>query len=215
LRSYPLFSRGNSESDMTYTDYKALMGGIALEEIGVWCSTCNSLAIFCPAFNTDETNGTDSTGSSSDSVSSSSNGVSAPVAGVIGAAVTIAVLGLILVFAVVLGGLRVHRNAKADRRATTSSFGGFKGAEKLASDTDLTVAKGGAGQSVVRHERVGSWELGDAKKPTDIEAGQTSQEGGAKIDRIVSGVDYSADAHDRDEEAINPFGDPVKIDDRI
>jgi len=145
--------------------------------------------------------GSDS-GSSSPAPSTSSNEVSPQVAGVIGAAVTIGVIVLAIAAAVLFGGLRVHRSG--DKRIT-SSFGGFKGAEKLASDTDLTIAKGGAGPSIVRHERVGSWELGEA---------QARDAKNSSLDRVVSGADYGK-KDDDDISVVNAFGAPVKIDDHV
>jgi len=67
-----------------------------------------------------------------------------------------------------LCGIRLQR--RSGRRQ--SDLGGFKGAEKLASDQDLTMSKSRAGVSIVdsgaihapAKERVGSWELKDQAK---------------------------------------------------
>lgn len=86
------------------------------------------------------------------------------------------------------------------------SGGGFKGAEKLASDTDLRL-KGGAGATIVRHERVGSWELNES--PTDSK--HTS------LDKEIES-ERAANYERRSEDGIgnvNPFGDPVKAVDHI
>jgi hypothetical protein len=204
LYSYPLFSREIDAADMTWSDFEAGMDTISLSEIGTWCETCGSLAMYCPAFEDNQTNSTTGSSGSNSTSSASSNGISPTIAGVLGAVATIAVFVLIFSLAVLCGGLRFHRNGSKRQ----SSLGGFKGAEKLASDTDLTVAKVGAGGAVVRHERVGSWELGDAAKKDDDSKHDRS------LDRVVSTADYSK----RDDDAIsvvNPFGEPVKADEQV
>ena len=99
------------------------------------------------------------------------------VAGVVGAGATLGV-GLLAVAALMLlGGLRLHRAnpVMGAGRRRKSSLGGFKGNAKLASDADVSFARKGAPlgvsvteqeqpQSGLARERVGSWELGDAKK---------------------------------------------------
>lgn len=215
LLSYPLFKNPLSQIEMTWTDFETRMNAISLNTIGDWCNTCSSLNMFCPSFTDNTSPSTDpSTGGSSSS--SSKKQLAAPVAGVIGAAVTLGVLVLALSAAVLCFGIRFH---KQDRNRQ-SSLGGFKGAEKLASDTDLTIGaagKAGAGASIVRHERVGSWELGEARKgdeERDISGAAGSKH--QSLDRVVSTADYSK-RHEEDADDIraNPFGDPVKIDDRI
>jgi hypothetical protein len=203
LLSYPLFGRGNSATDMTWNDFRTNMKTISLSEIGTWCETCGSLAMYCSQFEDNWTNTTNSSGSSSTPTPSSS-GLSPTIAGVLGAVVTIAAFVLFFSLAVLCGGLRFYRNGSKRQ----SSLGGFKGAEKLASDTDLTVAKAGASGAVVRHERVGSWELSDAAKKDDDSKHDRS------LDRVVSTADYSK----RDDDGIsvvNPFGEPVKADERV
>ncbi len=207
LLSYPLFGRGNSATDMTWDDFEMNMNTIALSEIGTWCKTCGSLAMYCSQFedNLTNSNGTGSPGSSSTPTPTPSpSGLSPTIAGVLGAAVTIAAFVLLFSLAVLCGGVRFYRNGSKRQ----SSLGGFKGAEKLASDTDLTVAKTAAGGAVVRHERVGSWELSDAAKKDDDAKHDRS------LDRVVSTADYSK--HDDDGiSVVNPFGEPVKADERV
>jgi len=85
--------------------------------------------------------------------------------------------------------------------------GGFKGAEKLASDTDLHL-KGGAGATVIRHERVGSWELNESpKSPTHSSLDKEIESG-----RVASTADYG---RRHSEDGADPFGDPVKAVDQV
>jgi hypothetical protein len=202
LLSYPLFGRGNSAVDMTWNDFETGMDAISLSEIGTWCETCASLAMYCPAFEANLTNSTNSTSGNSCASTASSTRISPTIAGVFGAVATIAAFVLFFSLAVLCGGLRFHRNGSKRQ----SSLGGFKGAEKLASDTDLTVAKVGAGGAVARHERVGSWELGDAAKKDD----------GSKPDRSLDRVVSTADYDDDDGICVSsPFGEPVKADEQV
>jgi hypothetical protein len=208
LLAYPLFGRGNSAVDMTWNDFVTQMDTIKLSEIGTWCLTCGSLAMYCPQF---ENNWSNSNSSSSSSSSGSgttsggtSTGLSPVIAGVLGAVATIGAFVLLICLAVTCGGVRVYRNGSKRQ----STLGGFKGAGKLASDADLTVAKAGAGGAVVKHERVGSWELGDPAKKDDASKHDS-------MDRVVSTADYSSKHDDDGISVLNPFGDPVKADERV
>jgi hypothetical protein len=202
LIAYPLFGRGNSAVDMTWSEFQAGMDSIAVSDLGTWCESCASNAIYCPQFESNISGG--STSGSGNGSSGGSSGLSPVVAGVVGAVVTIAVLMLLAAAAFVCFGLRFHRNSSKRQ----STLGGFKGAEKLASDTDLTIAKNNAGASVVRHERVGSWELSEANKKNGDPEGRS-------MDRVLSTADYS-NKHDEDEiSIIDPHGEPMKADDQI
>lgn len=203
MAAYPLFGRGNSATDMTWSDFQMNMNTIKLSEIGIWCETCGSLAMYCSQFEDNWNNSTTGSSGSVNTSTPSSSGLSPTIAGVLGAVVTIAAFVLLFSLAVLCGGVRFYRNSSKRQ----SSLGGFKGAEKLASDTDLTVAKAGATGAVVRHERVGSWELSDAAKNDDSKLDRS-------LDRVVSTADYSK--HDDDGiSVINPFGEPVKADERV
>jgi hypothetical protein len=224
LISYPLFGRGRSETDMSWADFETEMSNIAISDIGTWCTTCGSNAIFCNAFvdnQSNSTNGSTWTPSSDIGTSTAScSKITPSMAGVIGAAVATAViLSLICAYALCRTG-RLHPSSfvlKYSGGGTKgagkqqSSLGGFKGAGKLASDADLThaVAKDETGTDVVKHERAGSWELADAKK-----AGAKDLEHGS-IDRVVSKADYTQRDDDDNISAVDPFGDPVKVDDRV
>ena len=146
----------------------------------------------------------------SDSSSSSSGhkGLSNVVAGVIGAIVTLAVAGLLFALAMLLFGVRLHRNSKYDKK---HDLGGFKGSAKLASDADVHLPKNAAPVGIVAnevgeepkrgHERVGSWEM-DKKDPRDT----FSSFGGATI----KGDDYGRKpSFDDDRDGINPFTAPT------
>jgi hypothetical protein len=167
LIQYSLFDLGPSQDDMTWAQFSDSINNIMVNQVEQWCLTCGSDAIWCAAL--------DPTYYTCPSSSSSHKGLSAPVAGVVGAVVTLAVLGLLGAAAVLFGGVRLHRNEKSKYPGSpkrSSSFGGFKGREKMASDPDLSLTAGafapaGAAAAVGHsdhprgHERVGSWEMKD------------------------------------------------------
>jgi hypothetical protein len=171
LVAYPLFGLSPSQTLMTLADFTAGLEDFQMFNIEDWCNTCNSFSIFCPAFTDTSASLNPTTGTSS-----SHHGLSPAIAGVIGAAVTLAVAALLFAALMLLGGVRLHR---VERRRK-SDLGGYKG-NKLASDQDLVIPKGGAGATVVQtedpahpapvrgHERVGSWELKQQAKAAEAQ----------------------------------------------
>lgn len=163
-QAYPLFNMGPDSFEMTYGDFQAAMTTISIGEIGIWCQQCGpqpteSTRIFCSYWNTSDSLAGDFT-----EQDSSHHGVSPVVGGVIGAIVALVLAGMIFGAIMLIGGVRMHRV-----HSRKSELGGFRGSQKLASDKDLTLPKGGAivGATVETpgspvpggHERVGSWEL--------------------------------------------------------
>ncbi|KAL7933355.1 heterokaryon incompatibility domain-containing protein [Trichoderma chlorosporum] len=153
---YPLSSNSSDSRVIPFTAFLGQLQGFAQDSLQ-WCSTCRALyAPWCTARST----------SSSDSYSTSNgSSVSAPIAGVIGAMVTLAVTGLAALALFFCGVCTFGRRPKSSLRS--GSPGGFKGTGKMASDVDVTVTKRGR-----EHERVGSWELGKGLgQPTTGSAG--------------------------------------------
>jgi hypothetical protein len=204
LIEYSLFGRDNAETDMSYDDFVTDMGKFSLDDLVDWCLQCASGSLFCEALMLNY-NSEIGTGSGS---SKKAKALSAPVAGVIGATITIALMILVVAILALIGFRLDYRPKDKDGDLgvlkRSGSGGGFKGAEKLASDTDLTM-KSGAGATIVRHERVGSRELNDSldKKNSslakDIESGRTNC--GRRSEDGLGAVD--------------PYGEPVKALDAI
>lgn len=182
---YPIFGNSYSQSSMRFTDFKAQMAGISIDSVSGWCQTCDSVNIFCEGL------AANTGGSSSNYGAAGSSQITPAIGGVIGAAVTVAVIGLALLAAMILGGIRIVRHDPVRRN---SSLGGFKGAEKMASDTDLAVAKGGG-----RHERTGSWELRDGSKAADGDNGAGA---------IVTTKAFGLSLPKRDDDAISEMNVP-------
>ncbi|TID21565.1 phosphoglycerate mutase-like protein [Venturia nashicola] len=211
IKSYPLFQRGPSETDMKWTEFKALMSKFMMSEVSDWCIHCNSQSVFCPALIDAKTSS--SMGSSSNSKKGSN--MTPQVAGVIGAAVTIGTFAIALALAMLFGGIRFFRVDKGKK----SESGGFKGSAKMASDQDLHLPKNAApvGVSAVPidgdikkgHERIGSWELKDAAtKDMETQRNTFVSLGGSTVASLEPDRKPS---YERDEEhdAINPFENPV------
>lgn len=188
-RAYPIFGHGPDATSMTWSDFQTEINNIMMSDVGEWCNTCAAYSVFCPAY-TDDDSGWTGSGESGKTQRNSS--MTPQVAGVIGAAVTLAVLFFAFLCALA-GGVRLHRNGGVFSKKP--DLGGFKGSAKLASDQDLTLPKNGAPMGANRtseattvvgdakgHERVGSWELKQPASPSspmggfgslgkDIEAG--------------------------------------------
>lgn len=215
LLSYPLFGRGNDEADMSWVDFADTMSRIALSNSALsgarqWCDVCQTANLFCTALVTEQ----DEPPGGSSSSSGSRKGLAPAIAGVIGATVTLATVILVaLVFGLL--GFRiehlprskgspslgvVQHNPMGPSGGDRGSGGGFKGPVKQASDPDLTT-KVGPGGAIVRHERVGSWELKDSPI-----AGPDPDSKHDSLDRVVSTADYGRQS----EDGMHTLGDPVK-----
>ncbi|KAL9080374.1 MAG: hypothetical protein Q9157_000830 [Trypethelium eluteriae] len=97
LLEYPLFGRDPDQTEMKWTDFEELMGGIAVASPYDWCTRCDAQTLFCLGINALASNG-----------AAGGSGLSNAVAGVIGAAVTIGVILILALIAFVAGGLRLH-----------------------------------------------------------------------------------------------------------
>ncbi|KAL9044465.1 MAG: hypothetical protein Q9214_002398, partial [Letrouitia sp. 1 TL-2023] len=160
LLPYPLFGLANSQMSLSLAEFNSYLSNITISDISDWCNICGGQEVaFCPIFNNSPSSSAGSQGPS--------NGLKPAVAGVIGALVTLAVLGILLALAMVLGGIRLTRKAAKKR----SNLGGFKAGEKLASDLDLPSAKGNAGIMTIGEgkDRVTSWELAERGRVKETE----------------------------------------------
>jgi len=217
LQAYSLFDRGPSELDMTWEDFETMMGSVMRSGVGSWCDACASPSVWCDYYT--YSGGTSST--------PHRKTVSAVVAGVIGAAVTLAVGFLFVAAAMLCCGVRVHRRRDGTgavfARRRSPSLGGFKGSAKLASDVDLTLAQNSepvAGATVVApaeaksgHERVGSWEMREgAASPTDkaVEEGRFSTLAGSTVGARTSDVPTDARRPSFEVDDEIRFDTPVK-----
>ncbi len=161
INQYGLFNNDTEVLNMTYTAFANAMGAIGVPSVAEWCHLCNGVSVFCPGLleNTQYSDGSGGGGSSSGSSAGKSSGMVPAVAGVIGALVALAVVGLAVLAAMLIGGVRFYvagKHAGSGGMEDGAAVGGFKGSERKAADTDVAVSKTGVG-----HERHGSWELGN------------------------------------------------------
>lgn len=217
--SYSLFDLGNSKDVMTWQEFVLGMSGIGLDGVAEWCDSCGSRTLFCPAFNRSSSNER-----SSGSLHAASNDLSPTLGGVIGAIVALVAV-LLAVAGLLLAGFRLEREGDRKKRAAKPDFGtgdvavstrsgtggnaGFRGADRLPSDPDLAIKCAGA--TVVRHERVGSWELKNSPSRERAHGSLDKEfESGHGDGRLVSMADYGRRSEELDREHIDSLGDPVK-----
>lgn len=199
FQEYALFGNSPSNSLIPYNEFVREMAGFSLSGVREWCKTCGSYSVFCPAYTNSSPLGGGST---------QRRGLSPVVAGVIGALVSLAVAGIVFALLMLLAGFRVRREGGKRK----SELAGFKGSQKLASDQDLTLPKGGAGATVTAtepdavkgHERVGSWELREQAKAE--EAGQMG---------IVTNSRPRRPSYEDDEIHVNPYAPAVRPHDQV
>ncbi|RFU79523.1 histidine acid phosphatase [Trichoderma arundinaceum] len=108
LTAYPLF--GQKETTISWSDFKDGMNKFAIADTKDWCQTCGNTDGACAS------NSTDSSSSASTQSSDNSN-ISKPVAGVIGALVTLGVILGLEALVMLLGGLRLVKKSTLTRGA--------------------------------------------------------------------------------------------------
>lgn len=165
FKSYSLFGHSPSRASIPYTEFQSELETFAVASTQEWCLRCNAQTVFC-------------NGVLDPSVSQpkKNKGMAPAVAGVIGAVITLAVVGLAAVIVLLMYRARKGNNPKK------GSLGGFKGPGKHASDADVSFSEpiwrnsktdntqpssgvdAGVGVAVQGHERTGSWEMGQGKK---------------------------------------------------
>ncbi|KFY84674.1 hypothetical protein V500_09104 [Pseudogymnoascus sp. VKM F-4518 (FW-2643)] len=109
--AYPLF--GQAETVLPYKTFVSEMGKFAIGDQEHWCKACGKGDGVCAAYSTSSTSGgADTSSEGSGSGSGSAGPISLPVAGVIGALVTLAVVLGAQALILVVGGLRVVRKKR-------------------------------------------------------------------------------------------------------
>ncbi|KAI9748945.1 MAG: hypothetical protein M1815_002852 [Lichina confinis] len=121
------------------------------------------------------------------------------VAGVVGSVVTLGVVAIVVAATMLLGRVRFYR---AGTKRPSADPGGFRGAEKLASDPDLVGGKVQTGEDDRGHARVGSWEL-TAGKPDEGRA------------RTSADTRFEQPQGEEDDATVNPYASPVPVEDRF
>ncbi|OAR02699.1 hypothetical protein LLEC1_06497 [Akanthomyces lecanii] len=104
FKQWPLFAQ--KETTLSWPAFKDGMNKFAIQDNAHWCNTCGSTSGKCAANGTSADGGSASTNSSS-----GSGGVSRPVAGVIGALVTLAVILGLQAAIMLFGGFRLMKKS--------------------------------------------------------------------------------------------------------
>ncbi|KAG8674458.1 hypothetical protein FPOAC2_00479 [Fusarium poae] len=116
---FPLF--GDDSTTISWKDFKAGMSEFAIEDTKHWCKLCGNTDGTCASNSSDDD---DDSASSSSNSGGSSDGVSKPVAGVIGALITLVAIFGIQAAVLLFGGLRLVKKSTlvpADASAPTMS----------------------------------------------------------------------------------------------
>ncbi|KAF4332044.1 acid phosphatase [Fusarium beomiforme] len=103
---FPLF--GGKETTISWKAFKADMSKFAIKDTNHWCKLCGNTDGTCASSSDDDG---DDSASSESNFGGSGNGISKPVAGVIGALVTLGVILGIEAAVFVLGGLRLVKKS--------------------------------------------------------------------------------------------------------
>ncbi|KND94948.1 hypothetical protein TOPH_00217 [Tolypocladium ophioglossoides CBS 100239] len=122
LKAFPLF--GQSKDTLSWTDFKAGMGKFAIADTKHWCTLCGNTNGQCAAGNSTSSDG----GATAQNTDGSGSGVSRPVAGVIGALVTLVVILGLQAAVMLFGGLRLVKKSTlaGARRGVETSEAGVK-----------------------------------------------------------------------------------------
>ncbi|KAL1890238.1 hypothetical protein Sste5346_008392 [Sporothrix stenoceras] len=218
---YNLFGSGNS-TGMPYNSFVSSMHSIGIDSVATWCDTCDAVSVFCPGMMEAAGYGGSSNSNNSNNNTTKKSGMAPAVAGVIGAVVTLAVVGLAVLLAMLLGGLRFFfggrraSNAgsnnnganKAGIFAKRFSFGnngnfsgGFRGSngERKSADADVAVSGNGVG-----HERMGSWELRNGSN-AGAAAATSAGEPSPRTERVHSTI-VNRDPEEDDEDIMADIG---------
>ncbi|KAH7493605.1 histidine phosphatase superfamily [Fusarium oxysporum f. sp. albedinis] len=168
FQNQPIFKSG--PDGITYSSFMQTMNNLGTSP-NQWCDVCGPTpAPWCILVNSDSSNwGDDSS-------------IGPVIAGVIGAIIAIAVLGVLLICLCVCGGLRLRRKGPEGSTdgaaAGGGAAGGFKGPEKKDGDADVVVTNQG-----IHHERVGSWELRSPNELPPQTSGIVTKDLGSPLQR--------------------------------
>lgn len=119
--SFPLF--GQDKTTLSWDDFKSGMGKFAIEDDDHWCQLCGNHDGKCAADGT----ASDSGANTNSNGSGSSSGVSKPVAGVIGALVTLVVVLGALAAVMLVGGVRFAKKSTIAQAHANQNNAAIKG----------------------------------------------------------------------------------------
>ncbi len=121
FKQFPLFAQ--DKTTLSWSDFKDGMGKFAIEDDKHWCTLCGNTDGKCAANGTETDSGANTNSSSG---SSGSGGVSKPVAGVIGALVTLVVILGALAAIMLFGGVRFAKKSTIAQAHANQNNGAVK-----------------------------------------------------------------------------------------
>ncbi|KAI2621104.1 phosphoglycerate mutase-like protein [Hypoxylon sp. NC1633] len=120
--AYPLF--GQSETLLPWNTFAAEMGKFAVGDTASWCQACGNTTGVCAAASSSTPSTTNGDSSDGGATATSGNGLSLPVAGVIGALVTLVVILGVEGLVYALAGLKLVKKSTLAAGAGTGAAGG-------------------------------------------------------------------------------------------
>ncbi|RVD81900.1 uncharacterized protein DFL_009747 [Arthrobotrys flagrans] len=142
LTYWPLFDEDGDAVSMSYDKFLEKMDQVAVRSVGQWCSVCSTEVDFCRDTGpVNSPSGSNNDGENNEQSSSQSRGMEPAVAGVIGAVIMLALVGIAAALAFFVFGVGVRRDR---RRSSVLSGVGIIGRsqpkEKLESEIELPLS---------------------------------------------------------------------------
>lgn len=122
-QAYPLF--GQSETLLPWSTFVSEMNKFAIADTASWCTACGNSTGVC-AEDATSSGGSGDDASSSSTGSTSGNGISLPVAGVIGALVTLVVILGIEALVYAVAGLKLVKKSTLAAASASAGTGSVK-----------------------------------------------------------------------------------------
>ncbi|KAI0845566.1 phosphoglycerate mutase-like protein [Daldinia vernicosa] len=125
-REFPLFGRG--QSPLPWNDFAAEINKFAIGDTAAWCQACGNTTGICASAAASSSGDSGSDSGDGAAATTSSNGISLPVAGVIGALVTLVVILSVEGLVYALAGLKLVKKSTLAAGAGAGTAGAVGGA---------------------------------------------------------------------------------------
>ncbi|KAF3133807.1 hypothetical protein TWF594_008966 [Orbilia oligospora] len=142
LTYWPLFDQDDGEFGMPYEEFLAKLDEVAVRSVGQWCSVCSAKLDFCQGTGpANPPTGSNTDGENDEQSSAQRHGMAPAVAGVIGAIIMLAIVGIVAAFAFFVFGVGVRRERRRSSVLSgIGSIGRSQPKEKLESDIELPLS---------------------------------------------------------------------------
>ncbi|KAF3318166.1 hypothetical protein TWF173_008901 [Orbilia oligospora] len=142
LTYWPLFDQDDGEFSMPYQEFFAKLDEVAVRSVGQWCSVCSAKLDFCQGTGpANPPTGSNTDGENDEQGSTQRHGMAPAVAGVIGAIIMLAIVGIVAALAFFVFGVGVRRERRRSSVLSgIGSIGRSQPKEKLESDIELPLS---------------------------------------------------------------------------